>query len=92
MSLFSSIKSLFSGERSTDKAPESLPSEAYNGYTITPAPVREELGFRVNGLITKGELSHQFIRADILPTAEECAKEVVRKAKQMIDQQGDKIF
>ena len=92
MSLFSSIKSIFSAGERAPEEPELMPSEEYNGYTITPAPVEEGGAFRINGIISKGEQSHLFIRADILPSAESCAQEMVRKAKQMIDQQGDGLF
>lgn len=92
MSLFSSIKSIFSAGETTPKEPEVLASVEYNGFIITPAPVSEGAGFRINGTITKGEQSHAFIRADTLPSAEMCGEEMVRKAKQMIDQQGDRIF
>ena len=92
MSLFSSLKSIFSGGEAKPKEPEAMPSVEYNGFTITPAPVQEDTGFRINGTITKGEQSHTFIRADTLPSADSCAQEMIRKAKQMIDQQGDRIF
>ncbi|MBB1489121.1 HlyU family transcriptional regulator [Oceanospirillum sediminis] len=92
MGLLSSLKSMFSGGESTPKEPEAMPSTEYNGYTITPAPVAEDTGFRINGTITKGDQSHTFIRADTLPTADSCAQEMIRKAKQMIDHQGDNIF
>lgn len=92
MSLFSSIKSIFASAESGSKTPESMPSEEYQGFTITPAPIREDGGYRVHGMITKGEQSHRYIRADMLPSSDSCAQEMVRKAKQMIDQQGDNIF
>ncbi|BBB25985.1 HlyU family transcriptional regulator [Amphritea japonica] len=92
MSLFSSIKSIFSSAPSSPKEPEILPSEEYQGFTITPAPIQEDGGYRVNGLITKGDRQHDFIRADMLPSSDSCGVEMVRKAKQMIDQQGDGIF
>ncbi|WP_299201499.1 HlyU family transcriptional regulator [uncultured Amphritea sp.] len=92
MSLFSSIKSIFASAESGPKEPEALPSEEYQGFTITPAPIREDGGYRVNGLITKGEQSHRYIRADMLSSSDSCAEEMIRKAKQMIDQQGDGIF
>mgnify|MGYP000465537403 CR=1 FL=1 len=92
MGLLSSIKSIFSGGESKPQEPEAMPSVEYDGFTITPAPVQEDTGFRINGTITKGEQTHVFIRADTLPSAEFCAEEMVRKAKQMIDQQGDNIF
>lgn len=92
MSLLSSLKSLFSAGEKAPAAPQEQPSETYGDYVITPASVKEEHGFRINGMITKGEQVHTFIRADTLPSADECAKEMIRKAKQMIDQQGDRIF
>lgn len=92
MSLFSSLKSLFSADTKASAAPKEQPSETYGDYLITPASVKEEHGFRINGTITKGDRVHTFIRADTLPSADECAKEMIRKAKQMIDQQGDRLF
>lgn len=92
MSLFSSLKSLFSTGEKQPETPKEQPSETYGDYVITPASVHEEHGFRINGTIRKGEQVHTFIRADTLPSADECAKEMIRKAKQMIDQQGDRIF
>lgn len=96
MSLLSAFKSLFTSlSRQGEKvpaAPQEQASDVYGDYCITPASVREEHGYRINGTITKGEQVHRFIRADTLPTAEACAQEMIRKAKQMIDQQGDRIF
>ncbi|GGK69639.1 HlyU family transcriptional regulator [Amphritea balenae] len=92
MSFLSSIKSIFSAAEPESKEPQAMASVEYNGFTITPAPASEGSGFRINGTITKGELSHTFIRADTLPSTQMCADEMVRKAKQMIDQQGDRIF
>lgn len=91
MSLFSTLKSMFSSE-STPAAIETLDPEDYKGFTITPAPIPEGSQFRVNGTIVKGEQSHTFIRADILPTKEQCADEMLRKSKLMIDQVGDGLF
>ncbi|MGB1236593.1 MAG: HlyU family transcriptional regulator [Pseudomonadales bacterium] len=91
MSLFSSLKSLFSSP-SEEKAPQPLESHEYKGFIITPAPLAEGSQFRVNGTISKAEKSHTFIRADILPTADQCADEMVRKSKLMIDQVGEGLF
>ncbi len=91
MSLFSSLKSMFSSD-STPAAPSVMESESYKGFTITPAPMAEGSQFRVNGTITKDEQSHQFIRADVLSSKEECAQEMVRKSKLLIDQIGESLF
>lgn len=91
MSLLSSLKSMFSSN--TAAPPEkALPGEEYKGYLITPSPVADGSQFRVNGLIEKGEQQHRFIRADVLPSKEACAEEMIRKSKLMIDQVGDSFF
>lgn len=92
MSLISSLKSLFTPAEKQPSPPEEQAPESYGDYLITPASVKEEHGFRINGTISKGEQVHTFIRADTLPSADDCAREMIRKAKQMIDQQGDRIF
>jgi len=91
MSLFSSLKAMFSSD-STPAAPKAMESEEYKGFNITPAPMKDGSQFRVNGTITKGEKTHQFIRADVLATQDDCAQEMLRKSKLMIDQLGDGIF
>ena len=89
MGLFDGIKSLFTP--TAGKTAE-FPSEEYQGYTITPTPSQEGNQFRVCGLISKDEKEHRFFRADLMGSAEECAKETLRKAKITIDQLGDGIF
>jgi len=91
MSLFSSLQAMFSSD-STPATPKAMESEEHKGFTITPAPIKEGSQFRVNGTISKGEQTHQFIRADVLGSQEECAREMLRKSKLMIDQVGDGIF
>ncbi len=92
MSFLQKITELFKSSPKPAAEPEPMLACEYDGYTIIPAPVQEETGFRVNGTIIKGEREHQFIRADVLPTADSCADEMIRKAKQMIDQQGERLF
>ena len=91
MSLFSSLKAMFSSD-STPAAPKAMESEEYKGFTITPAPLKDGSQYRVNGTITKGEKTHQFIRADVLGAPDDCAQEMLRKSKLMIDQVGEGIF
>lgn len=84
MSLFSK---LFGG----GSAPEPQ-KETYEGFVITPNPAREGSRFRIGATIEKGGQSHQLIRADMLETLEEANDASVRKAKQMIDEQGERLF
>ncbi|WP_261842342.1 HlyU family transcriptional regulator [Aliamphritea ceti] len=93
MSLFSALKSIFSGSSVPEQPKfESFTPIEYEGYTIIPTPQEEGSQYRIYGQIVKGEQSHTFVRADLLPSAEACRDEMVRKARQMIDQQGDAIF
>ena len=71
-------------------------AETYKDYRITPMPVSDGNVFRVSALIEKdfgGETrSHKLMRADTLQGLEEAQAASIRKAKQVIDEQGDRIF
>lgn len=68
----------------------------HEGFTIQPTPMKEGAQFRLAGTISKevdGETkSHEFIRADLFTSADECAEACIRKAKQVIKEQGHSIF
>lgn len=89
MSFLDNVKSLFA---SGAKPASAFPAEEYKGYTITPTPQSDGGQYRVCGVISKDEQTHQFFRADLLPAADACAEETLRKAKMTIDQLGDSIF
>ncbi len=89
MGLLDSLKSLVTP---SEKKPQAFPSTEYEGFTITPTPLAEGGQFRVCGTIRRGEQAHQFIRADLLGSAEQCAQETLRKAQMTIDQLGDGVF
>lgn len=67
-------------------------TETYKGFTITPEPQREGSNWRIAAKIEKDGRSHTLIRADQLSDRDECEKFSVSKAKQMIDEQGDRLF
>lgn len=75
---------------------EVLSSETYNGFDIHAAPVKEAGGWRVTGTITKivdgEEKTHRFIRADTCADADSAASMTQRKARQLIDERGDRLF
>lgn len=85
------LKKLFGGGRSQGFKPES-----YQGCTIHPEPVQDGNGYRLTARIEKeigGEVkTHMLIRADVLLTAEDAAEASIAKAKQVIDQVGDRLF
>ncbi|NKB53038.1 MAG: hypothetical protein GKR97_12575 [Rhizobiaceae bacterium] len=68
----------------------------HEGYVITPTPMKEGAQFRLTGTISMdvdGEAkTHQFIRADLFTSADECNDACIRKAKQVIKEQGTSIF
>jgi hypothetical protein len=95
MGLFSGLKSLFSASGETESKTED--AIEYKGFNIIPAPMSEGGQFRVSATISKQEGEeeakvHKFIRSDLIPNRDECISITVRKAKMMIDQQGDRIF
>jgi hypothetical protein len=87
------LKRLFGSGREEPVA--STPVE-YKGWTIAPAPFREGGQFQTAGIIRK-EINgvvkeHRFIRADRFTSAEEAVNHAVRKARQIIDERGERLF
>lgn len=72
------------------------PTEDYEGYRITLTPIKEGDTYRVCALIEKevaGEVrTHHLVRADTVQGLDAAQAASLRKAKQMIDEQGDGIF
>lgn len=70
--------------------------EIYKDFRIFPEPQSGEGGYRVGARIEKeiaGEVKvHTLRRADVILNLEDAEAYCVRKAKQMIDEQGDRIF
>ncbi|MEE9375645.1 MAG: HlyU family transcriptional regulator [Rhizobiaceae bacterium] len=68
----------------------------HDGYTIAALPMKEGAQFRLAGTISKeinGEIkTHKLIRADMFGSADECASFTITKAKQVIKEQGDRMF
>ena len=77
---------------------ESPPIEAieYKGYRIRPAPYRNNNVYQNAGTIEKdtpeGVKEHRFVRADTYHNRDDAIAFTISKAKQIIDQQGDRIF
>ena len=68
----------------------------HKGFTIEARPYPEAWQFQVAGTISKqvGEAlkEHRFVRADRFPTQDEAADFALMKGRQIIDQQGDRLF
>ncbi len=89
MSIFSR---LFGGNKSSG----GIEPEEYEGFLIYPEPIREGTKWRISARIEReveGEMrSHRLIRADTLDDQEGAVSASVGKAKQMIDEQGTRLF
>ena len=89
------LKRLFGG--GGPKA-ESAPAEreAYEGFDIAAAPIAEGGQYRLAGTISKeidGTVhEHQLIRADLFTSRDEAVAFTFRKARQVIDEQGERLF
>lgn len=97
-SIFSNLFSMFSGGSKSDHAPSgpSAASKPYGDCVIHPEPMKEGSQYRLAGRITKtvGEqvFVRSFIRADLFTTSDEAIEFTIRKAEQIIDQNGPSLF
>ena len=97
--MFSALKSLWAslsgGSATASRVIAAEPVE-YNGYRILPAPYLNNGQYQTAGSIEKetpeGLKEHKFIRADTYVSPDDAITFTIAKAKQIIDQQGDRIF
>lgn len=89
------LKKLF-GMGGSGSAEDTAAAEDYQGYTIVPAPMKEGGQYRLAGTISKpsegDNREHRFIRADLFPSRDEAVEATLRKAKRVINEQGEMIF
>ena len=91
------LKKLFGGGASDDggSAPKADPVH-YEGYLIFPEPIKEGAVYRIAARIEKeidGEVKSQsLVRADTVNAIEAANDMSVNKAKQVINERGDKLF
>lgn len=90
------FKRLFGSKEPSDRSAKPEAEAEYDGYTIIATPMKEGGQYRLHGTITKtidDEVkSHTLIRADLFSSKEECASFTIKKAKQVIDEQGESIM
>lgn len=71
-------------------------SEEHKGFRITPKPIREGGQYRIAARIEKEVAGvpriHDLVRADTVASLDEARVLSVSKARQMIDEQGDRLF
>ena len=96
--MLSKLKAMLSRVATDGVAPEAaaLSEVEYKGYRIRPTPYRNNGQYQVSGTIQKdtpeGVKEHKFVRADTYSNLDDATAFVIMKAKQLIDQQGDRMF
>jgi len=82
------------GDKGAD-IPSAEPVE-YKGYRIRPVPYPAKGQYQTAGLIEKEFGSdvkeYRFVRAETHPSKDDASAFAIVKAKQIIDEQGDRIF
>ncbi len=90
------LKKLFGIGGSSEANSIDAPSIEYEGFMVRSTPRSDGGQFRLCGIISKevdGELrEHQLIRADILPSVDEAHEACFRKARRVIDEQGERLL
>ncbi len=88
---------LFGGGKADAAAPKGdVAAEDYKGFRIVPEPMKDGGQFRIAARIEKavgGEVRvHKLIRADTMAGYDQAVAASVAKARQMIDEQGERMF
>ncbi len=96
-SMLSGFLRRLTGGGEDDAAPAARgPAVEYEGYAIHAAPQRQGSQWLTAGVITKefpdGVKEHHFIRAEAHPSQDQASAFAVVKAKQIIDERGDRVF
>ena len=77
-------------------APAEVEPVTHEGFRIYAEPAHESGRWRINARVEKeidGALrTHQLIRADTLDSREAATDATLAKARQVIDEQGDRLF
>ncbi len=90
------LRYYLASESQETTGPENEATVEYKGYTIRPLPRQQGSQWLTAGVIKKqfadGVKEHPFIRADNHSTKDDADAFSLGKAKQIIDELGDKLF
>lgn len=90
------LKSLFSRTGTGETAAPPEEAVEYKGFRIRPAPYPAGSGHQTAGIIEKdfesGTKEYRFVRAETHPSRNDAVAFAVTKGKQIIDEQGDRVF
>lgn len=88
-------KTLFGGGKGAGSATVTRSAE-HNGFRIEAKPYAEAGQYQLAGTISKEvdgvKKEHRFVRADRFTTLDDAAEYTILKGRQIIDQQGERIF
>ena len=94
--IMDSIRNLFGGRSASGPPQAANEPDTYKDCLIYAEPMAEGGQYRLAATITKeigGETkTHRLIRADLFASAEEAARFSLSKARQVIDEQGERLF
>ena len=89
-------KSLFGGGAKSETEGKSGAPVEYNGFIIRAAPYKAEGQYQTAGTVEKEvngvRKEHKFIRADRHASYEDAVEFSLSKARQIVDQQGQRVF
>jgi len=90
------LRKLFGAGPAAPAQEAPAPAEEHGGFTIRATPYQEGGQWQMCGVIEKeigGEAkSHRFVRADRFAGREEAERFTLVKARQIVDQMGDRVF
>lgn len=94
---FSRLGAMFGGGAAQD-GPDRREEDmvVYQDLRIYPAPIPEGGQWRLAAAIVKGTgdeaVEYELVRADVFTSREDAVSFAVRKARQVIDEQGERLF
>lgn len=86
------LSRLFGGKSAADVPQTGGEAEEYKGFRVIPKPIREGGQYRVSARIEKDGRVHELVRADTMASLEDAVAISRSKARQMIDEQGERLF
>jgi hypothetical protein len=89
------LKRLFGGGKAEEE-PTVVAQVEHKGFLVRATPYKEGGQFQTCGVVSKEidgvTKEHRFIRADRFTTLEDAVSVSLSKGKQLIDEQGERIF
>jgi len=94
--ILDSIRTLFGGNSASNPPQAANEPDVYKDFLIYAEPIAEGSQWRLAGRIVKGEgeaaREHKLVRADVFSNRDEVEAATLRKARLVIDEQGDALF